>query len=339
MNTSRAHCTILAAAMAALPAAAAQPAARVLPTVYEAGHFFATPETASGQKLKLVVDTGGGGGAGMYWISGAAARRLHLKTRTCNIEGEKITVATIPDFRPGHGLPPPTAGPCGNAVLVLSKGEAGDDGQLGAAYLPGRIWTFDYPGRRLILEDAAWHPDRSAHATPLGFLHKDKSQPAGGFARITIHVDGQPLDMLLDTGATAHPSAAGRKASGTSTIKGYGVASYITTSVFDRWHKAHPGWRVVKGGDDLFGAAHATRIIEVPQVDIVGWAVGPVWFTERPDANFHKFMAQWMDKAPEGAVGGNVFRHFVMTIDYPGAKAYFRCVRGCKPASTPPPAP
>jgi hypothetical protein len=64
-----------------------------------------------------------------------------------------------------------------------------------------------------------------------------------------------------------------------------------------------------------------------------------VWFTERPDANFHKFMAQWMDKAPEGAVGGNVFRHFVMTIDYPRATAYFRCVRGCKPAATPPPAP
>lgn len=338
MNISRVHCTILAAAMTTLPAAAAQPAAQVLPTVYEAGHFFATPETTSGQKLKLVVDTGGGGAVGMYWISEAAARRLHLKTRTCDVEGEKLTVATIPDFRPGHRLPPPKPDPCGNAVLVIANGQAGYDGQLGSGYLPGRIWTFDHPGRRLILEDAAWHPDRSAHATPLGFQHKD-GQPAKGFARITIHVDGQPLDMLLDTGATAHPTPAGRKASGTPTVNGYGVTSYITTGMLDRWHKAHPGWRIVKRGDDVLGAAHATRMIEVPQVDIAGWAVGPVWFTERPDASFHKFMAQWMDKMPEGAVGGNVFRHFVMTIDYPHATAHFRCVRGCRPAATPPPAP
>jgi hypothetical protein len=45
-------------------------------------------------------------------------------------------------------------------------------------------------------------------------------------------------------------------------------------------------------------------------------------------------MAQMMDKSTEGAVGGNVFRHFVMTIDYPGEAAYFRCVSGCKPVAT-----
>lgn len=339
MNISRAHCTILAAAMAALPAAAAQPAAQVLPTVYEAGHFFATPETTSGQKFRLVVDTGGGGGAGMYWISATGARRLHLKTRTCNAEGEKLTVAAVPDFRPGHSLPPPMTGPCGKAILVMSRSEAGDDGQMGAGYLPGHTWTFDYPGRRLILEGAAWHPGHSVHVTALGFQRNDKGHPTSGFARITIRVDGQPLDMLLDTGATAHPTAAGEKASGTPTVNGYGVISYITTSVFNRWHKAHPDWRVVRDGDDLFGSKHITPIIEVPEVEIAGWSVGPVWFTERPDSNFHKFMGQWMDKTPEGAVGGNVFRHFVMTIDYPDAKAYFRCVRGCKPVATPPPAP
>lgn len=114
-------------------------------------------------------------------------------------------------------------------------------------------------------------------------------------------------------------------------MNGEGVTSYIVRSVFERWHEQHPDWRVVKNGDDLTGP---TSIIEVPKVEIAGWTVGPVWFTERPDSNFHKFMGQWMDKKSDGAVGGNVFRHFVMTIDYPGATAYFRCVDGCKAAET-----
>ena len=46
-----------------------------------------------------------------------------------------------------------------------------------------------------------------------------------------------------------------------------------------------------------------------------------------------------MDKPVEGTVGANVFQHFVMTIDYPHATAWFRCVTGCKAIATPPPAP
>ena len=36
------------------------------------------------------------------------------------------------------------------------------------------------------------------------------------------------------------------------------------------------------------------------------------------------------DKRVEGAIGGDAFRHFEMTIDYPKAVAYFRCVKDCK---------
>ena len=326
------------AALGAGQAATAPGTAQVLPTVYEAGHFYAVPETVDGQKLRLVVDTGGGGGGGLYWISKAAADRLHLQATDCKVGDERLSVVPLPGYRPGHALPPPGAGPCGAVVLVNPKSDAiSNDGQLGAGYLPGRVWTFDYPARRLTLEGSRWHPAPSAHATPLGFLHNARGRQATGFARIVIHVDGQPLDMLLDTGATAHPSPAGEKASGTPTVKGFGVTSYITTSVMNRWHAAHPDWRVVENGDDLF-PKHPSRLIEVPRVDIAGWSVGPVWFTERPDTAFHDFMSSMMDKRVEGAMGGNVFRHFAMTIDYPRATAWFRCVDGCRDA-TPPPAP
>jgi hypothetical protein len=60
-----------------------------------------------------------------------------------------------------------------------------------------------------------------------------------------------------------------------------------------------------------------------------------VWFTERPDKNFRQFMAQMMDKPPEGAIGGNVFDRFRMTLDYPHATAWFDCARGCTSAAAP----
>ena len=337
--------SVLVTALAASPAGNAVTKAQALPTTYEAGHFYAVPETRDGQRLRLVVDTGGGGSSGMYFIDSITAQRLGFKTRTCKIGGKQYPVASLPTFRPGRTLPPPLPGPCGQALMVLpvsarTHDAFGYDGQLGAGYLPGRVWTFDYPGERLLLEGPGWQPVPTAHASPLGFPHDAKGQKTDGFARITIRVDGQPLDMLLDTGATAHPTEEGKQISGTPTVNGYGVTSYITTSMLERWHKAHPGWRVVDKGDDLFGPEHPTRLIEVPKVEIAGWSVGPVWFTERSDRNFDlKGMSEYMDRIVSGAVGGNVFRHFAMTIDYPRETAYFRCVTGCKPAATPPPAP
>ncbi len=323
-----------------LVAGTAHPApanARTLPTTYEAGHYYATPETTAGEHLRLLVDTGGGGGSGLYWLSGAAVQRLHLTPTACAIGDAHLTVAPLPDYRPGHSLPPPLPGPCGDVVLVNERA-TGSDGQLGAGYLPGRVWTFDYPNQRLLLEGTAWHPDPSAHAIMLGFPRNAEGGLASGFPRIVIHVDGEPLDMLLDTGATAHPTAEGVAASGTPTVNGTGVTSYITTSMLEHWHRAHPDWRVVEQGDDLLAPRFMARLIEVPAVRIAGWSVGPVWFTERPDTNFHDVMSSYMDKRVEGAVGANVFNHFAMTIDYPRSTAYFRCVHGCKDV-TPPPAP
>lgn len=318
------------AAAATAPATPPAEAPQVIPTRYEADHFFAVPETTDGQRLRMVVDTGGGGGAGLYWLSGDTARRLHLATSTCTVGQEHLTVAALPRYKPGRGLPPPHS-PCGNVLFVnehFHPNAISGDGQLGAGYLPGHTWTFDYPARRLTLEAPGWRPDPAAHAAPLGFPRDAKGELETGFARITMRVDGERLDMLLDTGATAHPTAAGLKASGTPTVNGYGVTSFIASSVVDRWHKAHPDWRVVENGDDL-RPARPTRIIEVPSVEVAGWKVGPVWFTEQPDRAYHEYMASMMDKKVEGALGANVYQHFVMTIDYPGAKAYFRCVTGC----------
>jgi hypothetical protein len=307
---------------------------QVLPTVYEAGHFFAVPETRDAQRLKLLVDTGGGGSGGMYWIGKAAAQRLHLKPIACTADGQQPPVFQLPEYQVGLSLPSPAKARCGAALLVFPQAGSNYDGQLGAGYLSGRTWTFDYPAHRLISEGDAWQPNPVAHRTPLGFPHDADGTLASGFARITIRVDGQSLDMLLDTGASSYPTPVAARISGTPTVQGEGVTSYITTGTLEHWHKAHPDWRVVENADYKVAARPLKRIIEVPEVEIAGWSVGPVWFTEQPDKAFHEYMAQMMDKPTEGAVGGNVFRHFVMTVDYPHEAAYFRCMSGCRPAAT-----
>ncbi|MGN6739056.1 hypothetical protein [Dyella sp.] len=320
--------------LALMLAAATATTAQAVPTQYEAGHFYATPQTTGGQSLHLLVDTGGGGAAGMYWITAGTASHLHLKAGPC-AEDASIRVAPAPTFEPGAGLPVPQ-GACGGSVMIneVPHEKTGEDGQLGASYLGTRAWTFDYPAHRLVAEGGHWAPAVGTHRTPLGFRH-EAGEPALYFPRIVVQVDGQPIDFLLDTGATAHPTAEGKRIVGTETVHGFGVTSYITTSMLDRWHAAHPDWRVVTQGDDLFGPSHVMRLIEVPKLVIAGWTVGPVWFTERPDKNFHQFMAQMMDKPPEGAIGGNVFDHFRMTLDYPHATAWFDCARGCTRAVEP----
>jgi len=301
--------------------------AQTIPTHYEAGHFYATPQTTNGSSLRLLVDTGGGGAAGMYWLSAEAVQRLGLQTGTCAVGGESLTVATPPAYKPGQELPA-TLGPCPGKLMVNPQPHS-DDGQLGAAYLGNRVWTFDYPQRRLVVEAADWQADPAAHRAPLGFQMDDGGKVVQHFPRIVVRVDGKPLNMLLDTGATAHPTVRGKRASGTETVHGFGVTSYITTGMLERWHKAHPGWTVVEDGDDLLAPRFKARLIEVPALEIAGWTVGPVWFTERPDQAFLGMMASIMDEPPEGAIGANVLDHFSMTVDYPNAAAWFLCDRGC----------
>lgn len=313
---------ISAAALAGKPA-------QVIPTTYEAGHFFATPETADGQRVRLLVDTGGGGAGALYWLVPQAAERLRLKPARCHSQYGDLDVTTLPVFRPDKALPAPL-GPCQSVLIVREKG-ATPDGMLGSPFLAGRIWTFDYPARKLTLESQAWKPSMDAHALPMGFQTGPDHKPARHFPGIDITVAGETLPMLLDTGATARPTQAGRDVAGTEAVNGIGTTSYITHGQLERWHQAHPDWRVLDGGDDMLGKP--TRMIEVPALDLAGWTVGPVWFTERPDANFHGMMASIMDRTPEGAIGANVFRHFVMTLDYPKATAYLRCVENCRPTA------
>ncbi|MBB3226509.1 hypothetical protein FHW69_001099 [Luteibacter sp. Sphag1AF] len=306
----------------------------LMPAVYEAGHFYVTPTLPDGRTLRLLVDTGGpGGGNGLFPLYRHAADAHQLAVSPCGHGDEAMNVAGAGVFGGDARIPLVAGTPCGAAAFVLDKGILvdGEDGILGAGYLPRFTWTLDYPAKKMWREPVHWKATESStnHRADLG-LQRNGAGHVAGLVRIDMRVDGQVIPMLLDTGATARPTPAGAKASGTPTVRGVGVTSYVITSTLDRWHAAHPEWRIVTDGDNLLG--HGTRLIEVPQVNVAGWTVGPVWFTERPDSAF-RALDDYVDRPLQGAMGGNVFGHFVLTLDYAHAAAWFRCASGCQPTT------
>lgn len=282
-----------------------------LPVVVEDHRFFLEAKTSSGAPLRLFLDSAGGMG-----LVRRAVDRLKLSTkRVQHPEGEQ-TVVEFPKFYDAR-IPRPHA----EDVGVFDEAPFTDaDGMFGAPWFAERVFTFDYGGKRLWLRSAGDVPSvPAAHRIPVGFQRAANGAVGSPYGRIQMQVDGATLDMLLDTGATVSLTPAAQQQLGGAAKDR--ATSFIIESVFARWRAAHPDWRVIEAADqNLVGAP----MIEVPKLTVGGYEIGPVWFTRRPDKNFHEWMAQWMDKPAEGALGGSAFRHFQrVTVDWQNATASF----------------
>jgi hypothetical protein len=200
----------------------------------------------------------------------------------------------------------------------MNGGFPAADGFLGNGWFADRVWLFDYPDRRLALLPDGTAPRRMGGATvPLAF-RSGNPRAAQKMGRVRVAVDGDSLDLLFDTGATTvlTDSALASIGDGRPASR---AASFVTRSVFDRWHARHPDWRVVLRGERGTDA----DMIEVPAVDAGGVRSGPAWFTARPDRNFREYMAQWTDRPLDGALGGSALRWYRVTADYPNGRVTF----------------
>jgi len=290
----------------------------VLPARYDEHRFYVEPVAVDGTRLTFFTDTGGG-----LFLLRDAVERLRLSMVNVGGEGkDAFHLAELPKFRADAGIPAPLSR--GGRIPVWSPqtGEGGPsnfvgDGMLGQDWFGGRVWQFDYPGRRLLLLE-----DRPAgntqHRVSLGFKSDGTGKRVLNFPRIQAEIDGETLELLFDTGATTFLVD-----SALAVLKDGGAAaratSFITNTTFEKWRKKHPDWRVIEKAEKSTGEA----MIEVPLVTVAGYSVGPVWFTRRADRNFHEYMSGFMDKRVDGALGGNALRYFRVTIDYPGAVALF----------------
>lgn len=291
----------------------------VLPARYDEHRFYVEPVAADGTRLTFYTDTGGG-----LFLLRDAVERLRLSMVNVGGEGkDAFHLAELPKFRADASIPAPLSR--GGRIPVWSPptGEGGPsnfvgDGMLGQDWFGGRVWQFDYPGRRLLLLEDMPAGD-AKHRVSLGFKSDETGKRALNFPRIQVEIDGETLDLLFDTGATTFLVD-----SALAVLKDGGAAaratSFITNTTFEKWRKEHPDWRVIERAEKSTGEA----MIEVPLVTVAGYSVGPVWFTRRADKNFHEYMSGFMDKRVDGALGGNALRHFRVTVDYPGAVAVFQ---------------
>ena len=281
-----------------------------LPVRYDEDRFFAEPIAANGATLSLLTDTGGG----LFLRTAALARVGGAPTR---IFGR--TLSRLPAFKPDASIPEPSGG--GRWMPIWDEDDTAGlvpNGMLGQRWFAGGIWTFDYAARSLLLRATPFQPSpfMSQHSVPLGFP-SSWGVRKGHHPRFAVSVAGQRIEALLDTGATAWLSPTALE-----TINDGGrserATSFVAAALYDRWHSAHSDWRIIPGG---CAKTHAD-MIEVPEVEVAGLKAGPVWFTRRSDATY-VWMSSFMDQPIAASVGGNFFRHFRVTVDYPSAVAYF----------------
>ncbi|MDQ4122533.1 MAG: hypothetical protein M3209_13935 [Acidobacteriota bacterium] len=289
-----------------------------LPVRYDAHRFYVEPVTTDGEKLSFFTDTGGG-----LFVFADTVEKLKLPVESVSEGERKMELIVLPKFKAGTEIPAPL-GATSEKIFVSPTSQrmalAKDwSGMLGQQWFAGRVWTFDYPNKQLLLRAVGDVPTvKPEHRAALGFKTTADGKRAINFPRITVKIDGEPLDLLFDTGASTELTEAALKTLNDKQPAVRGT-SFITTSVFEKWRKAHPDWRVIEAAEARSNAA----MIEVPDIEIGGYRTGAVWFTVRLDKNFHEYMSQWMDKRVEGAIGGNALRYFRITVDYPNAVAVF----------------
>jgi len=293
--------------------------AQTLPTRFEHNRIFVEVVAPDGERITFYTDTGGGYNA----IVDSVDKRYSLMHHgTAVSENGEHRLVAFPVFVEAAGIPRPATDPWlkGNlAVVPDSWLETG--GFLGSRWFAGRIWKFDYGKERLSYIDS--FEGTNFEEVPLGFRHGANGERDLNFPRINIVIDGESLSMLLDTGATAKLTEFSAPVYALTAGALVGT-SYITRSTFESWRERHPDWRVIDNADAVTGQYFP--MIEVPSVEIAGIAVGPVWFSQRPDDVFRNWMSQMTDRPVEGAIGGSMFKYLRMVIDYPAAVAYFQAL-------------
>jgi hypothetical protein len=289
----------------------------VLPARYDEHRFYVEPVTIEGNKLSFFTDTGGG-----LFVFSDVVDRLKIPILKFEENGRPLEYIELPKFKEGTSIPPPLGSRGRLFVFTAGQRRSLDrdwSGMLGQQWFADRVWTFDYPNKRLLLRSDGDLPEGDArHRVTLGFQTNAAGKRTTHFPRIQASIDGETLDLLFDTGASTEltETALAALSDKRPAIR---ATSFITANVFEKWRKRHPQWRVIEGAEK--GSNEA--MIEVPKIEVAGYAVGPVWFTRRADKNFHEYMSQWMDKRIEGALGGNALYHFRVSVDYPRALAVF----------------
>jgi len=191
------------------------------------------------------------------------------------------------------------------------------EGFVGAGWYADKVWKLNYVKGEVAYSTKSTDIPNTT-SIPLGFK-AESGKRITHQPRMSVEIDGKAHDMLFDTGATAWYSDAAKKELGLKESS-FCAASFLRRSVFDELKKKHSDWKVILTGDKFSGGSD---LIEIPFVRVGKDSVGPVWFAARKDEIYNWYSKEFMDQNIDGAIGGNIFKHFIVIIDYPNAKASF----------------
>jgi hypothetical protein len=252
-------------------------------------------------KAHVWLDTGGGN----IILSEKLAQALGLKPTgdSFHEEGEDLAPLPLPGLELG-----------GQAVKLADvqafeiMGQAGGvqhtdaDAALPVRALRGYDVVFDYPNHRFALNASGGKHSGTEVPVKIG---------ESGMPTVTAQVAGKPYGFLLDTGGT---------------------------SVMLSQAAIQPDFQHVQGaygrGNMLLGKFEG----KLMTVDIPSLSWGPFQLTHviavsRPAGIYEKNMSSIAGADIVGSLGGNVFQHFRIDIDYPKAQLYLTEDKAVKPAA------
>ncbi|TAN04070.1 MAG: hypothetical protein EPN36_10145 [Rhodanobacteraceae bacterium] len=247
-------------------------------------------------KAHAYVDTGGGG----LILSAGLTKSLGLKAtgKALHEEGQTLVPVATPALRIGDK----------NVELVDAHAlvDASEPGMLDHTHaemmLPGRflshyVVTFDYPAHTFTLANAgSYKSDGKAVATTIG----------GGMPVVHASVSGKPYAFLLDTG---------------------GQYCMISKADLGAWEKQHPAWPRVAGAygpaNMLLGPFEAKLfMLRIASLQWGPFRIENAGTVSRSVGNYERGMSQIVGTPIIGSIGGNVLRHFKVTVDYPAKQVY-----------------
>lgn len=301
----------------------------VLPSLFRDGRIYLRIPSVQGDTLLGLCDSGGG--LSMVLPSCVKRNKLGTYLHQGLIKGvfpiqyllfrEICTDEAIPGPTPLRSLPlrHPFALLTASYLILPPKSESQETDLLDATMnidlffgqdlFLGRSWTMDYPAHQFLVNTPLAASEAGQPGVQrIGLQKNGAGEATFGHASISIQVDGQPIDVLFDTGATIILSQEGKRSLQTEakTLAG----SFIARSIFDAWRADHPDWPYYPAG------GIGGDLIEVPEVVIGVDTVGPVLFASRRDENWSQGMIGTMDKVVKGALGGSALQYFKITLDY-----------------------
>ena len=121
--------------------------------------------------------------------------------------------------------------PMEEEVELMTEVQPEMEAFLGQGFFMTRAWTFDYPNKQIWINTTLKASQvNDPNVQKIGFKKDENNVKIFGHPSMTIEVEGQPLDVLFDTGATMILTDAGREQMGMTkkTIGG----SFIAASIF-----------------------------------------------------------------------------------------------------------